>query len=386
MYLKHGKKVKKDPKPTRFPTVSVLIPAYNSEKTIAQCIESVLNLNYPKKIQVLVVDDGSTDNTGKIAKKYPIKYLRVKHGGKSRAMNKGLKKIKSELVATLDSDSFVSSDALIKMIGYLEDPNTAAVIPAIKIHNTNKMLERLQNIEYIYAAFLRKLFTFFNALFVVPGPFSVFKRKVFEELGDFDEDNLTEDMEMGLRILDAGYQIHSSLNAEVHTVAPEGVLDLMKQRFRWYIGNLRNISAYRHIIPKLNDLSMVLIMSLVSVAVLILAMVLAGRVTLVLVNEYFNLGKGYISLGPSLDFLTERMVSLEYSFNLLDFYLPGMVFTLIFFTSMGLCFILCYRSVDEELKPGIDHLLYATVYNVLLGVMWVGSFLKEFINKIKGEI
>ena len=385
MYLKHGRNLKKDPKPTRYPSVSVIIPAYNSEGTIAKSIESVLNLKYPKKIQVLVVDDGSTDKTERIAKSYPVEYMKVKHGGKSRAMNKGLKKLKGELVATLDSDSFVTPDALINMIGYLENSNTAAVIPVIKLYNRGKLLEKLQHIEYIYAAFLRKLFTFFNCLFVVPGPFSLFKRKVFDELGGFDEKNLTEDMEMGLRILDAGYKIESSLNADVYTIAPNKLNDLMKQRVRWYIGNLRNISAYRHVVFRLDDLSMVLITSLVSVVILLLSMLLIGRTALIYANTYFNLGKGYLSLGPSLDFTIERLLSFDYSFNLLSFYLPGAVFTLAFLSVLVLFFLVGFRSVEEDINFGIEHIFYATLYNMLLGIMWANSLFKELVNKVRGE-
>lgn len=385
MYLKYKNKLKDDPKPTIYPSVSVIIPAYNAEKTIAQCIESVLALKYPKKIQTIVIDDGSADSTGKIAKKYPVDYIWVKHGGKSHAMNVGIKKTKGELVATLDSDSFVTPDTLLKMVGYLEQPDTAAVIPVIKIYNNGRMLEKLQNIEYLYGAFLRKLFTFLNSLFVVPGPFSLFKKGIFKKLGGFDENNLTEDMEMGLRILDAGYQIQSSLNAEVYTVAPDRLKNLINQRIRWYIGNLRNIITYRHVLFKLNDLSMVLITSIFSIIILLLAMVLLTRGSLIFANTYLNLGKGYLSLGPGLDFAMEKFFSFEYSFNILNFYLPGVIFTLIFLVLMALCLSLCFSAVNEKFKLGPEHLLYATVYSVLLGVMWATSLLKELVNKVRGD-
>ncbi|MCD6227753.1 glycosyltransferase family 2 protein [Candidatus Micrarchaeota archaeon] len=227
------------------PTVSVIIPVYNEEKEVGRCIESVLNLDYPKdKLEIIVVDDCSTDNSYQIAKqyeKYGVKVLKTpKNGGcAAKTKNYGVRFANGEVLAFLDSDSFVEKDTLKKMLPYFEE-GVGAVTPAVRIWNPKTVMEQLQYIEYEVILFLRRVLMAVEAVYVTPGPFSIFTRKAFEEVGGYDNKSLTEDHEIALHIQAKGYLVRSTFDANVHTVPPKTITGWIKQRTRWLRGGLYN--------------------------------------------------------------------------------------------------------------------------------------------------
>ena len=234
-----------DPAPKRFPLVSVVIPAFNEEDTIAGTIRSVLALDYPKKIEVLVVDDGSTDRTAVLAKQFKgVLVFSKPNGGKGSALNHGIRKAKGELVATVDADSFVRPDALRQMMGYFADERVGAVSSSILVHEPRNILQGIQFVEYIGMNYIRKNNDFLDSLFVTPGPLSVFRKSALIKVGLFDEHALSEDMEVALKLLTNGYRIKHSVNALVTSVSPHSLGELFKQRIRWYRGALMNGRKY----------------------------------------------------------------------------------------------------------------------------------------------
>ncbi|RLJ05580.1 MAG: hypothetical protein DRP13_00210 [Candidatus Aenigmatarchaeota archaeon] len=251
-------------KPKRLPSASVLIPAYNEEKTIGKTIRSVLGLNYPKnKLEIIVINDGSKDKTGKIAEGFAgVKVLHnKKNRGKACSLNRGLKIAKGELIVCIDADSLVEPDILKKMVGYFKDPKIGAVTPALKVWNPKNFLEKIQYAEYILNIFLRKALAFLDSIHVTPGVFSVYRKDVLEKAGGFDESNLTEDMEIALRIHEMGYKIENNLDAVSYTICPDRWKNLFKQRIRWYRGALQNTIKYRHMLfnPKYGNLGLFLL-------------------------------------------------------------------------------------------------------------------------------
>ncbi len=247
VYYKYRKNMK-DPKPKRFPKVSIIIPVWNGEDVIERAIESCLELNYPKK-EIIVVNDGSTDNTRKVCEKYAekglIKLINKENGGKASALNVGLKHATGELVACLDADSYFTKDALLYMVGYFEDEKVAAVTPAMKVISDKTIWQKIQLIEYLFSIYLRKLFAILGCQYVTPGPGSVYRKEVLVKLGGFDEGNITEDMEIAFRIRSRGYKIENSKNAITYTEAPAKLKELIKQRTRWYAGYLENVAKYK---------------------------------------------------------------------------------------------------------------------------------------------
>ncbi len=255
------------------PKISVVIPAYNEEKNIAKCIQSVLDSNYPKnKLEIIVIDDGSKDNTYLIAKKfekYGVKVFRKKNEGTAaKTKNYGIRKAKGELIATLDADSYILKDTIIKMLPLFDSKEVAAVTPAIKVANPQNFLQNLQKVEYVLTLFSRKLLNFMDAVFVTPGPFSLFRGDVFKKVGYFDEHNILEDQELALRIQKNNLKINSSMEAEVFTNVPKDFIPLTKQRIRWHRGGLINTMNHISIIsPKYGDFGLfILPISLISVA------------------------------------------------------------------------------------------------------------------------
>jgi len=253
LYIKYWREYgKKLPEPKILPKVSIIIPAYNESKYISKCLESVLSIDYPSDLlQILVIDDGSTDDTYKVAKKFESKTLlvmRKENGGKGAALNFGIKKASGELIATMDADSYPSKNVLWELIPHFTDPEVMAVTPAVKIRESNSWLKEFQRVEYLMILFSRKLLSFIDSVPVTPGPFSIFRSTVFEKVGGFAEDNLVEDQEIALRIQSHHFKIRSSLTADVYTEPPETIGDLLRQRVRWQRGGIRNYWQYRFMI------------------------------------------------------------------------------------------------------------------------------------------
>lgn len=234
-----------------FPTVTIVVPCHNEERTVVGTIESLLALDYPKdKLSLLVVDDGSTDNTRAIVEEKfgnnsQIEIHTKENGGKYTALNFAIERAKSDLIGCLDADSFVEPTALKRMIPYFDKAETMAVIPSVKIWKPKSILQHIQKVEYSWGVFLRRLLSSLNALYVTPGPFSIFRTKVFRELGGYKHAHHTEDMEMALRMQKNNYRIVNSHSAHVYTVGPEKLKGLYKQRVRWTYGFLNNVIDYK---------------------------------------------------------------------------------------------------------------------------------------------
>lgn len=238
--------------PSRFPSVTIIVPAWNEGETLVATIDSLLGLHYPQdKLSFILVDDGSTDNTWEVMNRYKnnprFSIHKKENGGKHTAVNLGLEKTTSELVGCLDADSFVSPEALKKIIPYFDDASVMAVTPSIKVHEPGNALQYIQKTEYSWSIFLRRMLSSLGALYVTPGPFSIFRKRVFDELGPYRHAHMVEDMEMAMRMQKNRYKIVNSHGAHVYTVTPSTLKGLVKQRSRWTYGFLNNAFDYREI-------------------------------------------------------------------------------------------------------------------------------------------
>lgn len=234
-----------------YPSVSIIVPCFNEEKTVAKTIISLLGLNYPKdRLEIIVVDDGSQDNTLKIAREFEkkgVKIVHQKNSGKYTAVNKGISISNSELIGCLDADSEVHPEALESMISYFENDKIAAVIPVMIVKNPKTLIQYIQRVEYNVGVFVKWAHSNINAIHVTPGPFSIFKREVIKKIGGFKHAHNTEDMEIALRIQENGYRIVNCPIAKVYTVTPDTLKKLYKQRVRWAYGYFKNVKDYKHL-------------------------------------------------------------------------------------------------------------------------------------------
>ncbi|MFH1779867.1 MAG: glycosyltransferase family 2 protein [Candidatus Micrarchaeota archaeon] len=366
VYLQNRNEVHKTPVPKKLRSVTVIIPTFNDEDSIADTIKSVLNLDYPKNLlKVMVVNDGSTDNTLKIAKSFESKgvtLLSKPNGGKASALNTALRLIKTELVATLDSDSYVAPDSLKQMIGFFDDASVGAVTCKMLVWQPKTHLEKLQSIEYVLTVFSRRLLSFLDAINVTPGPLSVFRRKVFDEVGLYDEDNILEDQEIALRIQAHNWRIEAAMDAKVYTSTPKNFSGLIRQRVRWHRGGIRNILKHYYLIGgKYGDFG-VMFMPLGIITIFILFAVFSLL--------FYSLFSGF-SIGSVFSF---GLDSLWLGFTPLHF-----ISVIILLASLTWMFI-GFSNMGEAVS--IPYLLiYLVVYSPIVTFFWIVTLWKELTRQ-----
>jgi len=231
-----------------YPKVSILVPAYNEENCIAATLESIIEDSYPNK-EIIVVDDGSTDETAKIVMQYSsegVKLFSKENGGKSSALNYGFALSEGDPVIIVDADSIMGRRAIKELVKKFENPDVVAVCGNIKVRNRNNFLTKCQALEYIFGINIAKrALDMFGSVPVVPGALGAFRRDTLTEGGVYDKDTLTEDFDTSLKVLKAGKVIQASSYATAYTEAPATIKDLYKQRLRWYRGNYQTVFKHR---------------------------------------------------------------------------------------------------------------------------------------------
>lgn len=240
-----------DTKLSYYPSATIIVPCWNEEKTVSKTIDSLLRLHYPKeKLQIFIIDDGSTDHTWEAVQKFAnnpqIKLFHKKNGGKYTAVNLGIENSTSELIGCLDADSFVDKNALLEIArAFNEDPQMMAATPVLIVHEPKTILQKMQQTEYYTSAFLKRMLSPLDAITVTPGPFSIFRSEVFKKIGLYKEAHNTEDTELALRMQSHHMRIRNVHTAHVHTIAPETLYKLYRQRLRWAYGTMKNTLDYR---------------------------------------------------------------------------------------------------------------------------------------------
>ena len=236
------------------PSVSILVPAYNEEIVLENCVKSLIRQDYPNNYEVIIVDDGSTDDTKVVGEALAEKYSRVRfyskvNGGKASALNYGIQKSRGKIVVCIDADSILADDALLHLVRPLADLSVGAVGGNVKVANRSKLLNLHQATEYIVGLNIqRRAFSQFGCMQVISGAIGAFRKSVLVEVGGYSDDTIVEDMDITVAIAKAGYQVKFSPNAVAYTEAPESIKDFMKQRYRWTIGGFKVLKKYREMI------------------------------------------------------------------------------------------------------------------------------------------
>lgn len=230
--------------------VSILIPVYNEENTIATTLRALLKSDH-EKFEVIVVDDGSTDDTADVVRDFEKKDMRIrlvskKNDGKASALNLGLREAKSDYVVTIDGDTIILPRTITALLQPFSDASVDAVCGNVEVGNTRNILTAFQALEYITTQnFDRRAFDELNCISVVPGATGAWRRQKILDLGGYTDDTLTEDADLTLRLLRAGGRIVYASDARSRTEAPEGVRDLARQRFRWSFGTFQCLYKHR---------------------------------------------------------------------------------------------------------------------------------------------
>ncbi|MDX2192391.1 MAG: glycosyltransferase [Gemmatimonadales bacterium] len=251
-----------------WPPVTIIVPAYNEGPVIEQSVRSLLQLDYPA-YEILVVDDGSSDDTA--ARVAPmegrhgdvtVRLVSKRNGGKASALNTGIALARHDYVLCMDGDSKLEPQVLRVSMPHFAQAHVAAVAGNVKVINRQTHLARFQALEYIEGLNMaRRAQGFVRVVNIIPGPIGLFRRQVLAEVGGYDRDTFAEDADLTLKILSAGYHIVYEDRAIAWTEAPEGVLDLIKQRYRWTRGILQAVRKRKFAL--LNPISLWVWLSLV---------------------------------------------------------------------------------------------------------------------------
>jgi poly-beta-1,6 N-acetyl-D-glucosamine synthase len=240
-----------------YPFVSIIVPAYNEESVIRSSLASLLELRYPY-YEIIAVDDGSTDATYERMKEFEgnhygvkVAVFRKENSGKADTLNYGVRRASAPIVVCMDSDSRLTPDALRYAVRHFADQSVGAVAGNVKVINRHNIWTKLQALEYIEGLnIVRNAQAFWRAVNVIPGPIGIFRRSALQATGGYDSDTFAEDFDMTVKILADGWKIHYEPKAVAFTEAPEELLDIIKQRYRWSRGILQALRKQKHLLAR----------------------------------------------------------------------------------------------------------------------------------------
>ena len=230
-------------------SLSILVPAFNEDKVICKTIRSLL-ASRCRKFDIIVIDDGSSDETAEVVRRMFWKTRRVRvfkkeNGGKSVALNFGLRQTNADIVIALDADTIFEPDAIEKLVRHFANAEVGAVAGRAVVGNEVSLMARFQSLEYLSSQNLdRRAFERFNAIGVVPGAIGAWRRRALLEAGGFPLDTLAEDADVTIALERNGWKVLYEHAAVAMTEAPETLRAFLKQRFRWMYGTLQ--VAFKH--------------------------------------------------------------------------------------------------------------------------------------------
>jgi len=234
------------------PFVSIIVPTYNEGTVIQQSLMSLLKLNYPA-YEIIVVDDGSTDDTFQRAKalvadygNVTVKLISQPNQGKARALNTGINYARGEIIVCMDGDSRLEPQSLRSGVRHFRNPRVGAVAGNVKVVNRNKLITRLQALEYIEGLNMPRCAQgLLNLVNIVPGPMGFFRKKALADVGYYSWDTFAEDCDLTLKLLAADWKVKYEPLAISWTEAPEKWTELLKQRYRWTRGILQSVGKHK---------------------------------------------------------------------------------------------------------------------------------------------
>lgn len=299
-------------------SVTVVIPAYNEEPTILRCVDSVLASDYPD-LEVIVVDDGSTDHTfdmveARTLHEPRLRLIRGRHLGKWMALDIAYEHIRSEIVIGIDADSMLSWDAISRLAAHFDDPSVGAVAGRVRVGNQRNILTRLQALEYFTAqAIDRRAFERLNGILVVPGAIGAWRAEAVRAAHLYTPETVTEDADLTVSVLRAGYRVVYEENAVAFTEVPATVRLLMRQRLRWSFGMLQ--TAFKHLWGALRERRAVGFISIPDLLVIGYGFaILAPFADLVLLGTLFDLAVDRVFDMPAPPSDIRPMLLLAYLF------------------------------------------------------------------------
>lgn len=271
------------------PLVSVVVPAYNEGAVVANCVSSILHSDY-ERLEVILVNDGSTDNTlaemQKFAGHPAVRIIDKPNGGKASALNEGIKHANGDILFFVDADGIFRKDTIREMLRGFHSPKVGAVCGNDSPVNLDRLQTRLLAIQtHVTTGLARRALATMNCLLIVSGNIGAFRRTVLEKTGGFRHGFIGEDLELTWRVHQAGYKVEFQPNAMVYAEVPSTIASLWKQRVRWARGLLQTAVLHRHMLfnPRYRLMGFYLPMNLFShVVVPLLQLLTLGGLALLL--------------------------------------------------------------------------------------------------------
>ncbi|CAL9435161.1 Undecaprenyl-phosphate 4-deoxy-4-formamido-L-arabinose transferase [Streptomyces sp. enrichment culture] len=227
--------------------VSVLVPAYNEAKCIENTVRSLMASDHP--IEVIVVDDGSSDGTARIVEAMGLPNVRVirqLNAGKPAALNRGLANARYDIVVMMDGDTVFEPTTIRELVQPFGDPKVGAVAGNAKVGNKDTLIGAWQHIEYVMGFNLdRRMYDVLRCMPTIPGAVGAFRRSALERVGGMSDDTLAEDTDVTMALHRDGWRVVYAENARAWTEAPESVQQLWSQRYRWSYGTMQAIWKHR---------------------------------------------------------------------------------------------------------------------------------------------
>ncbi|GAA4460415.1 bifunctional polysaccharide deacetylase/glycosyltransferase family 2 protein [Phytohabitans houttuyneae] len=228
--------------------VSVVVPAYNESANIAATVRSLVASDYPW-VEVIVVDDGSTDGTAGIVERLRLRGVRVvrqANAGKPAALNTGIAHARGDILVLVDGDTVFEPDAVGRLVQPLQDPDVGAVSGNAKVANRRGLLGRWQHLEYVIGFNLdRRMFDVLRCMPTVPGAIGAFRRAAVVDVGGVSSQTLAEDTDFTMALIRAGWRVVYAPDAVAWTEAPASLKQLWRQRYRWCYGTMQAMWKHR---------------------------------------------------------------------------------------------------------------------------------------------
>ncbi|WP_420858533.1 glycosyltransferase [Marivivens marinus] len=247
------------------PGVTVIVPAYNESKVIVHSINSILESDYPN-FEVLVVDDGSSDDTSAVVDRAfgsnpRVRLIAQRNGGKWKAENRALDHVRTPFFVGVDADTVLDPKALWWLVQPFKDERVGAVAGFVEVSNPHNFLTWCQALEYrVSQSVTRRSFEVFNGIFVVPGAIGGWRVAAVQAAGKYSGDTITEDADLTVAVHRAGYKVSFQENARAYTEAPSHVAPFLKQRLRWTLGMLQTSWKHRRTISEFQPIGIISIM------------------------------------------------------------------------------------------------------------------------------
>ncbi len=241
------------------PRVSVVVPGWNEEVGLIDTVKTILASHYTN-IEIIVVNDGSTDDSDRLMREFllgytesskgsaeapTLRYFYKENGGKGRALNYGIERATGDIIMSIDADCALAQTTVGHFVKCFKDPKVMAAVGNVKIGNTKTIIGTIQSLEFLFSFYFKKTECLLNTIYIIGGAAGAFRKEVFEKIGNYNHSNITEDIDLSVRIQKAGMKIVYASDALVYTEGAVSVSGLIKQRLRWKRGRFQTFGEHR---------------------------------------------------------------------------------------------------------------------------------------------